>query len=61
MDPQRFAQKALRQIARNKPIIVIPSWWKLMWWLDRASPRVSILLAQKLFERLKRSTIVRKD
>ena len=55
MDPQRFAQKALRQIARNKPIIVIPSWWRLMWWLDRASPRVSILVAQKLFERLKRS------
>jgi len=27
-----------------------------MWWLDRASPRVSILVAQKLFERLKRST-----
>jgi NAD(P)-dependent dehydrogenase (short-subunit alcohol dehydrogenase family) len=56
MDPQRFAQKALRQIARNKPIIVIPSWWRLMWWLDQASPRVSILVAQKLFERLKRST-----
>ena len=56
MDPQKFAQKALRQIARNKPIIIIPSWWRLVWWLDRASPRVSILLAQKLFERLKRST-----
>jgi NAD(P)-dependent dehydrogenase (short-subunit alcohol dehydrogenase family) len=56
MDPQRFAQKALRQIARNKPIIIIPSWWRLMWWLDRASPRVSILVAQKLFERLRRST-----
>jgi NAD(P)-dependent dehydrogenase (short-subunit alcohol dehydrogenase family) len=56
MDPQRFAQKALRQIARNKPIIVIPSWWRLMWWLDRASPRLSIMVAQKLFERLKRST-----
>jgi NAD(P)-dependent dehydrogenase (short-subunit alcohol dehydrogenase family) len=56
MEPQRFAQKALRQIARNKSIIIIPSWWRLMWWLDRASPTLSILFAQKLFERLKRST-----
>jgi len=61
MDPDRFARKALHQIARNKAIIVIPSWWKLMWLLDRASPRVSILLAQKAFERLKRSTTVRKQ
>ena len=56
MEPQRFAQKALRQIARNKSIIIIPSWWRLMWCLDRASPTLSILFAQKLFERLKRST-----
>jgi len=56
MEPQRFAQKALRQIARNKSIIIIPSWWRIMWWLDRASPTLSILFAQKLFERLKRST-----
>ncbi|HYL57633.1 MAG TPA: SDR family oxidoreductase [Candidatus Acidoferrales bacterium] len=57
MDPARFARKALRQIARNKPIIVIPWWWKAPWWLDRISPRLSILLAQKLFEALKRSSI----
>jgi NAD(P)-dependent dehydrogenase (short-subunit alcohol dehydrogenase family) len=61
MDPHRFARKALRQIARNKPIIVIPLWWRLMWWLDRTSPRLSIVVAQKLFERLKRSAIVRKE
>jgi len=61
MDPGRFARKALRQIARNKPIIVIPSWWRLIWWLDRTSPRLSILLAQKHFERLKRSTVARKN
>ena len=60
MDPDIFARKALRQIARNKPIIVIPSWWRLIWWLDRTSPRLSILLAQKQFERLKRSIVARK-
>jgi NAD(P)-dependent dehydrogenase (short-subunit alcohol dehydrogenase family) len=61
MDPHSFAQQALRQIARNKPIIVIPSWWRLIWWLDRTSPQLSILLAQKQFERLKRSTVARKE
>ena len=60
MDPHRFARKALRQIARNKPIIIIPSWWRVMWWLDRTSPAVSILLAQKFFEELKRRSVVRK-
>jgi NAD(P)-dependent dehydrogenase (short-subunit alcohol dehydrogenase family) len=61
MDPDIFARKALRQIARNKPIIVIPSWWRLIWWLDRTSPQLSILLAQKQFERLKRSIVARKE
>jgi NAD(P)-dependent dehydrogenase (short-subunit alcohol dehydrogenase family) len=61
MDPHIFARKALRQIARNKPIIVIPSWWRMLWWLDRISPTVSILLAQKLFEKLKRAAVARKE
>lgn len=61
MDPRKFASKALRQIARNKPIIVIPSWWRLMWWLDRTSPRLSIVVAQKLFERLKHRTSLAKS
>ena len=61
MDPRKFARKALRQIARNKPIIVIPSWWRLMWWLDRTSPRLSIIVAQKLFERLKHRTSLAKS
>jgi short-subunit dehydrogenase len=60
MDPYKFAKKVLREIARNKAIIVIPSWWKLIWWLDRASPQLSLLLAQKAFERLKHNTTVRK-
>ena len=38
MSPNVFARKALDAIARNKAIIVIPSWWKLLWWMDRLSP-----------------------
>ena len=51
MDPLRFAHAALDAVARNKPIVVIPSWWKLLWWIERASPSLSLLLTQWVFER----------
>lgn len=50
MDPGRFAAKVLRQVRRNRAIIVVPSWWKTLWWLDRASPALSIFLAQRVFK-----------
>ena len=51
MDPLRFTHAALKAVARNKPIVVIPSWWKLLWWIERASPSLSLLLAHRLSER----------
>lgn len=42
-----FARKALDLVARNKAIIVLPSWWKLFWWLNRLSPSLGLHLAQK--------------
>ncbi len=50
MDVGRFAVKALNQVARNRAIIVIPAWWKLLWWLDRLSPTLSLFVAQRVFE-----------
>jgi NAD(P)-dependent dehydrogenase (short-subunit alcohol dehydrogenase family) len=41
MDPSEFAQKALRAIARDQAIIVLPQWWKALWYLDRVSPWVA--------------------
>jgi NAD(P)-dependent dehydrogenase (short-subunit alcohol dehydrogenase family) len=38
MRPDRFAEQALRAVARNHAIIVIPSWWRIVWWLNRLSP-----------------------
>jgi NAD(P)-dependent dehydrogenase (short-subunit alcohol dehydrogenase family) len=46
-----FARKALDQIARNKAIIVIPGWWKVLWWIERASPALSLFLTRKGYER----------
>lgn len=46
-----FAQKALDQIARDREIIIVPGWWKLFWWLERASPALMSFLARKAVER----------
>lgn len=50
MDPNVFARKALNLVARNKAIIVVPSSWKLFWWIHRLFPAVGMLLAQKSFQ-----------
>ena len=47
MSPDTFAGKALDAIAKNKAIIVIPSWWKLIWWIDRLSPKLTMLQLRK--------------
>jgi NAD(P)-dependent dehydrogenase (short-subunit alcohol dehydrogenase family) len=49
MDPARFAERALRAVARNKAIIVIPAWWKLIWWLNRLSPTLGLALGRQLY------------
>jgi NAD(P)-dependent dehydrogenase (short-subunit alcohol dehydrogenase family) len=47
MSPDTFAGKALDAIAKNKAIIVEPSWWKLFWWIDRLSPQLTMLQLRK--------------
>ncbi len=46
MPPDEFASKALDAIAKNKAIIVIPSFWRLFWWINRLSPRLGMYLAR---------------
>jgi NAD(P)-dependent dehydrogenase (short-subunit alcohol dehydrogenase family) len=48
MAPDRFARQALDAIARNAAIIVIPSWWRLFWWINRLSPALMMLLTQRM-------------
>lgn len=54
MPPNIFAKKALDSVAKNKAIIIVPSWWKLFWWIDRLSPSLGILLAQKSFRKVQK-------
>jgi len=51
MSPNRFAAKVLKSVAKNKAIIIVPSWWKLFWWINRLSPSLGIYLAQKHFQK----------
>jgi NAD(P)-dependent dehydrogenase (short-subunit alcohol dehydrogenase family) len=55
MRPERFAEQALRAVARNRAIIVIPSWWRMVWWLNRLSPGLGLYLGRKALEFTKRT------
>ena len=50
-----FAAKSLDAVAKNKAVIVVPSSWKLGWWLDRLSPTLGIYLAKKDHESVLKS------
>lgn len=52
MSPNLFAEKVLRLVAKNRAIIIVPSWWKVYWWVNRLSPSLGIFLSQKQFQRV---------
>jgi NAD(P)-dependent dehydrogenase (short-subunit alcohol dehydrogenase family) len=49
MPVDQFAERALRAVAANHAIIVIPSRWKLVWWLHRLSPSLALYFGKKAF------------
>jgi NAD(P)-dependent dehydrogenase (short-subunit alcohol dehydrogenase family) len=49
MSPDTFVARALDAVARNKAIIVIPSWWRLIWYADRLFPSLAMALARKSY------------
>lgn len=53
MDPREFARQALAQLDRDEAVIVVPRWWKPMWYLERLSPALSNRLWTMLFERMR--------
>jgi len=54
MPPNLFAEKVLNAVAKNKAIIIVPSWWKLFWWINRLSPALGIFLAQKQYQKMRK-------
>ena len=53
MDPNIFARVALKAVAQNKPVIIVPAWWKIFWYLDRLSERLSTHINKK-YQKTKR-------
>jgi NAD(P)-dependent dehydrogenase (short-subunit alcohol dehydrogenase family) len=52
MSPDAFARKALAAVARNKSVIVIPFWWKLLWYADRILPSLATAWSRKSYSDL---------
>ncbi len=54
MPPSLFAEKVIDSVAKNKAIIVVPSWWKVFWWTNRLFPSLGIVLAQRSYQKRKK-------
>ncbi len=55
MPPNVFAKKALDLVAKNKAIIVLPTWYKSIWWMNRFFPSKGILFARNQFQRMEKA------
>jgi NAD(P)-dependent dehydrogenase (short-subunit alcohol dehydrogenase family) len=53
MDPDRFAEATLDELARNREIVIVPSWWKLVWWLNRLAPALAERFANREYRKMK--------
>lgn len=56
MEPEKFAEQALRAVLRGKDVIVLPTWWKAMWYLERVAPPLSKLGARFALKRMRALT-----
>jgi NAD(P)-dependent dehydrogenase (short-subunit alcohol dehydrogenase family) len=52
MAPEVFARKTLDRVLANESIIVVPRWWKALWYLERLSPNLSMTIARRIHEQI---------
>ena len=55
MSADVFAKKTLDAVAANKPVIIVPSWYRLAWWVQRLSPRLGLFVARKSYQDLQKN------
>jgi NAD(P)-dependent dehydrogenase (short-subunit alcohol dehydrogenase family) len=53
LDPDKFAPRVLKAVARNRAVIIVPGWWRVFWWLNRLSPRLGEHVARKHLANMK--------
>jgi NAD(P)-dependent dehydrogenase (short-subunit alcohol dehydrogenase family) len=51
MDADAFARAALEQVEKERAIIVVPRWWRLLVMLERLAPDLSSALWERVLER----------
>ncbi|BDB44441.1 MULTISPECIES: SDR family oxidoreductase [Mycobacterium] len=56
MAPEEFAARALRAVLRGDGVIIVPSWWKAAWYVDRWSQTVSRQFGRLALKRLRALT-----
>ena len=54
MAPDVLAKKVLNAVAKNRAIIIVPYFWKLLWWLNRLSPALGMAFAQNRFKKMQK-------
>lgn len=54
MEPSLLARRVVRALDRDPDIIIEPTWWRILWYLDRLSPRLSAKLWYSMYQRLRR-------
>jgi NADP-dependent 3-hydroxy acid dehydrogenase YdfG len=52
--PELLARRVLRDVARNRAIVIYPGWARALWYCDRVSPWLSERFARALMTRLMR-------
>jgi hypothetical protein len=53
MDPDRFAGKVLAAVARNRAIIVVPWWWRVLRLLNAVLPSLGDAMAPHELRRVR--------
>ncbi|OBJ13635.1 short-chain dehydrogenase [Mycobacterium sp. 1245499.0] len=53
MAPEKFADRVLRAVLRGDAIVIVPAWWKALWYLERLSPTISMQVGRLVLKRLR--------
>ena len=51
--PEKFAERVLRAVLRDDAIIIVPAWWKALWYLEGLSPAMSMRLGRLTLKRIR--------
>jgi len=59
MAADAFARRAIDGVLANEAIIVLPAWWKALWYLERLSPTLSMAFWTRIDAQIRRDLAAR--